>query len=177
MILGGLSLIGGWIGISKLLSLGAIPNYFHEYLEPTVTKYGEVHVGDYSHFTEYSLMLLSVAIAIAGWYLAKSKFAELKKRLPEPDTYTGMAKLLWNKYYVDEIYMKLIVNPLKSLSTNIFLNISDKKIIDGAANGSAKGWRWVSSILSLFQNGDLQAYGFYMLFGVVLVYLLVMSFL
>ncbi|NOZ60739.1 MAG: NADH-quinone oxidoreductase subunit L [Calditrichaeota bacterium] len=174
MILGGLSLIGGWIGISKLLSAGAFPNYLHEYLEPAVTKYGEVQVGHYSHATEYGLMLLSVVIAVAGWYFAKAKFHEIKRRLPDPETYTGFTRLLWNKYFVDEIYMKLIVNPLKSLSTNFFLNISDKKIIDGAANSSASGWRWVSTLLSYFQTGDTQAYGFYMLFGAALAYILVM---
>ncbi|OQX87915.1 NADH-quinone oxidoreductase subunit L [candidate division KSB1 bacterium 4484_87] len=174
MILGGLSLIGGWIGIPKLLSFGAFPNFLHEYLEPAVTKYGEVHVGHYSHATEYGLMLLSVVIAVVGWYFAKTKFYEIKKRLPDPDTYTGFTRVLWNKYFVDEIYMKFIVNPLKYLATNFFLNISDKKIIDGAANGSATGWRWVSTLLSYFQTGDLQAYGFYMLFGAALAYILMM---
>ena len=172
MILGGLSLIGGWIGIPELLSFGAIPNFFREYLEPTVSKYGHVQTGHYSHATEYGLMALSVIIAVVGWLIARSLFRELKRKLPDPATYTGVARLLWNKYYVDEIYMKLIVNPLKYLSTNIFLNLSDKRIIDGAANGSAKGWQWVATILSFFQTGNIQAYGFYMIFGSAIAILL-----
>ncbi len=172
MILGGLSLVGGWIGIPKLLSFGFIPNFFHDYLEPAVSKFGQVPSQHYSHATEWGLMILSVVIAVAGWYLARSKFLILKKRLPDPETYTGIVKLLWNKYFVDEIYMKLVVNPLKYLSTSIFLNISDKKIIDGAANGSASGWRWVSTIFALFQTGNIQAYGFYMIFGATLAFIL-----
>ena len=174
MILGGLSLVGGWIGIPKLLSLGAIPNFFHDYLEPAVSKFGQVHIHHYSHTTEYGLMALSVVIALTGWFLARSKFLVLKRRLPEPETYTGFVKLLWNKYFVDEIYMKFIVNPLKYLSTNIFLNISDKKIIDGAANGLASAWRWVSTIFALFQNGNIQSYGFYMIFGATLAFILML---
>ena len=75
-------------------------------------------------------------------------------------------KLLWNKYWVDEIYDTLIVRPLKYLSTNIFLNISDKKLIDGFADGSASGWRKVSSLFSNLQTGNIQAYGFYMIVGI-----------
>ena len=168
MILGGLSLIGGWIGIPKLLSGGAFPNFFELYLKKAVTKYSHIHIGHYDHTTEFLLMGISVLIAIAGWLLARSIFRELKKDLPAPETYTGATKILWNKYWVDEIYDKLVVNPLKSLSTNIFLNISDKKIIDGAANGSASGWRRISDLFSYLQTGNVQAYGFYMIFGVAL---------
>lgn len=174
MILAGLSLIGGWVGIPKLLSFGVIPNFFHEFLEPALSKFGHVQIHHYSHTTEYGLMALSVVIALTGWFLARSKFLVLKKGLPEPETYTGFVKLLWNKYFVDEIYMKLIVNPLKYLSINIFLNISDKKIIDGIANGSASGWRWVSTIFALFQNGNIQAYGFYMIFGATIAFILLL---
>ncbi|RQV96058.1 NADH-quinone oxidoreductase subunit L, partial [bacterium] len=166
MILGGLSVIGGWIGIPKLLSGGAIPNFFHDFLEPAVSKYGHVHIEHYSHATEFSLMGLSVLIAVIGWFLAQSIFREIKRELPDPKTYTGVPKMLWNKYWVDEIYDTIIVRPLKYLSTNIFLNISDKKLIDGFADGSASGWRKVSSLFSNLQTGNIQAYGFYMIVGI-----------
>ncbi len=171
MILGGLSVVGGWIGIPKLLSGGGIPNYFHHFLEHTLSKYGHVTLGHYSHATEYGLMILSVAIAVGGWLLARSMFGEVKRRLPDPEKYTGVQKLLWNKYYVDEIYMKLIVNPLKALSTKFFLNITDKKLIDGAANGSASGWKKVSDGISRLQTGNMQTYGLYMLLGAGIIFI------
>ena len=174
MILGGLSLIGGWIGIPKLLSFGSIPNYIHEFLEPAVSKYGHVHIGHYSHAVEYGLMALSVAIAFVGWFIARSMFGDLKRKLVDPDTYTGIPRLLWNKYFVDEIYMKFIVDPIKSLSTNIFLNISDKKIIDGFANGSASGWNKVAGLFSKLQTGNIQAYGFYMIFGAAIAFIFIL---
>jgi NADH-quinone oxidoreductase subunit L len=170
VILGGLSVIGGWIGIPKLLSFEAIPNFFHEFLEPALSKYGHVQAGHYSHATEYGLMALSVLIALAGWFFAQSLFRDLKRKLPDPAKYTGIPRLLFHKYFVDEIYMKFIVEPIKSLSTNIFLNISDKKIIDGAADGSASGWNKVAGVLSKFQTGNIQVYGFYMIFGFALAF-------
>jgi NADH-quinone oxidoreductase subunit L len=174
MILAALSVVGGWIGIPKLLSFGAIPNFFHDFVGPAVEKFGHVHIAHYSHAVEYSLMALSVAIAFTGWYIARSMFKDLKHKLPDPDTYTGLPRLLWNKYFVDEIYIKYIIEPLKFLSTNIFLNISDKKLIDGAANGSASGWNRVAGVFSKFQTGNIQAYGFYMIFGVVIAFLFIL---
>ena len=174
MILAGLSVVGGWFGIPKLLSFGAIPNFFHDFVGPAVEKFGHVHIAHYSHAVEYSLMALSVAIAFAGWYIARSMFRDLKHKLPDPDKYTGLPRLLWNKYFIDEIYIKYIVDPIKSLSTNVFLNISDKKLIDGAANGSASGWNKVAGIFSKFQTGNIQAYGFYMIFGAAIAVLFVL---
>ena len=168
MILATLSIVGGWIGIPKLLSFGAIPNFLEHFLEHDVTKYGSVHLHHYSHTVEYGLMALSVAIALAGFMLARARFSDVRKALPDPASYSGIARLLYNKYWVDEIYMKLIVNPLKSLSTNIFLNIADKRIIDGAANGSASSWRRISYLFSLLQTGNMQAYGLYMVLGAAL---------
>ncbi len=174
MVLAALSVVGGWIGIPKLLSFGAIPNFFHEFVGPAVEKFGHVQIAHYSHAVEYSLMALSVAIAFAGWYIARSMFRDLKHKLPDPDKYAGLPRLLWNKYFIDEIYIKYIVDPLKSLSTNIFLNISDKKLIDGAADGSASGWNKVAGIFSKFQTGNIQAYGFYMIFGAVIAFLFIL---
>jgi NADH-quinone oxidoreductase subunit L len=174
MILAALSVVGGWVGIPKLLSFGAIPNFFHEFVGPAVEKFGHVQIHHYSHAVEYSLMALSVAIAFTGWYIARSMFKDLKHKLPDPDTYTGLPRLLWNKYFVDEIYIKYIIEPLKFLSTNIFLNISDKKLIDGAANGSASNWNRIAGVFSKFQTGNIQAYGFYMIFGVVIAFLFIL---
>ncbi len=168
IILGCLSVIGGWIGIPKILSDGAIPNFFHDFLGPAASKYGHVEIGHYSHATEFSLMGLSVIIALIGWFFARFLFRDLKKDLPDPAKYAGVQKLLWNKYWVDEIYDTILVRPLKYLSTNIFLNISDKKIIDGAADGSALGWRRVSSLFSNLQTGNIQVYGFYMIVGIAI---------
>ncbi|MBN2008429.1 NADH-quinone oxidoreductase subunit L [candidate division KSB1 bacterium] len=168
MILAVLSTIGGWIGIPKLLSLGFIPNVLEHYLEHAVSKYGEVHLHHYSHSIEYGLMGLSVAIAIAGWFFAKRKYAAIKGQLPDPATYKGISKLLYNKYWIDELYMKIVVNPLKSLSTNVFLNITDKRLIDGVANGSASSWGRVAMMFSKLQTGNIQSYGFYMIVGAAL---------
>lgn len=168
IILGVLSLIGGWIGIPKLLTGEVIPNIFHHWLKPAVTQYGQVEIHHYSHATEFTLMGLSLVIAIAGWLIAHNKYCKLKAALPAPETYKGMVKVLWNKYWVDEIYQKLIINPLLKLSDVIFLKYMDMKTIDGIANGSAKAWRMIAQLGAFFQTGNLQTYSFYMVCGIAI---------
>lgn len=165
IILGILSLIGGWIGIPHLLSLGIIPNIFEHWLEPATTQYGHVKLHHYSHLVEYGLMLLSLGIAIVGWLLARARFRDIKAPLPEPETYTGVTRVLWNKYWVDELYETIIINPLLWLSEKVFLNTLDKGTIDGFANGSAIGWRRLSRVAAYLQTGNMQVYGFYILLG------------
>jgi len=168
MILAGLSFVGGWIGIPHLISHGLIPNVFHHWLEPVVTKYGKIELHHYSHALEWGLMAISVLIAIGGWLLARAKYRELKTAIPAPDSYKGLIKLLWNKYWVDEIYAKFIINPLVNLSEKIFLNTLDKRVIDGAANGSATGWRQLSKYAAFLQTGNIQFYGLYIMIGLVI---------
>ncbi|MBN1352153.1 NADH-quinone oxidoreductase subunit L [candidate division KSB1 bacterium] len=165
MILAALSVIGGWIGIPELLSGGVDINAFHHWLHPVASKYGHVEI-EYSHSVEIGLMIVSVVIAIAGWLIARSLYREVKEKLPDPATYTGLKKALWNKYWVDEIYEMLIYNPLLKLSDIVFLKYMDKKTIDGIANGLGKGWRQVAHIGAFFQSGNIQTYSFYMVCGV-----------
>lgn len=169
MILAGLSIIGGWIGIPELLGGHTIPNYFHHWLAPVLEKYGKIELHHYSHALEYGLMALSVAIAIAGFALAHARYHRLKKPLADPTTYSGISKILWNKYWVDEIYAKLIINPLIHLSDKIFLKLMDKGMIDGIADGSASTWQRAARIGSFLQTGNMQQYAFYILIGVAAV--------
>jgi len=175
MILGGLSLVGGWIGIPHLLGLGIIPNVLHHWLEPVVTRYGHVELHHYSHATEYGLMALSLGIAILGWFLARLKFRQVRTPLPDPDRFSGVPRVLWNKYWVDELYEKIIYKPLFWISDNIFLNKLDKATIDGFANGSARGWQQVARIFSFLQTGNIQAYGFYMLVGAAIILIIMLT--
>lgn len=166
MILAGLSIVGGWIGIPELLGGNTIPNYFHHWLAPAVEKYGKIELHHYSHTTEYGLMVLSVVIALVGFALARARYHRLKTPLVDPTTYRGINKLLWNKYWIDEIYTKLIINPLVQLSDKIFLKFMDKGMIDGIADGSARTLQQAARIGSFLQTGNMQFYAFYILIGV-----------
>jgi NADH-quinone oxidoreductase subunit L len=75
-------------------------------------------------------------------------------------------KLLYNKYYVDEIYNAAIVRPLVNGSQTVYDNF-DLKVIDGTIDGAAAATGFAGKVLSLFQSGLIKDYGLVLLLGVV----------
>ncbi|WP_282787609.1 NADH-quinone oxidoreductase subunit L [Flavobacterium croceum] len=89
-------------------------NWLNHYLAPilSATEHKEHTLGT----TEYILMAIAVAGGLVGIFMAYSKYIK-QNFVPKPDAeINGFAKTLYNKYYVDEFYMSLIVKPIKSLS-------------------------------------------------------------
>ncbi len=139
IILAGLSVIGGWIGWPTSL-FGS--NHFEHFLEPVLRSAGaEPPMGNastHASLTEYFLMLLSVAVAAGGIWLAY-QFYRTKRIAPElvagklPRFYS----MLFHKYYVDEIYDAAVVERTKDLGT--LLGRFDAGVIDGVGVDGA-GW-------------------------------------
>ncbi|MEW5874326.1 MAG: NADH-quinone oxidoreductase subunit L [Candidatus Zixiibacteriota bacterium] len=137
MALGVLSIIGGWIGWPHILGGGA---WFEEFLSPVFAHADHtlaLHEAHHSAALEYGLMGVSVLVAVLGialahrWYIRSPQSVEnLRLR------FVGVYNLLLNKYWVDEIYQALIVNPLIRGSRAIYKHF-DLGVIDGAANGLA----------------------------------------
>ncbi len=178
IVLATLSTIGGWLGISPLIGeqLGEIPNVLEGFLEPVFEHSHEivsaaVQAQSYSHGVEWLLMSCSVAIALSGVILAYVIYMAKAKELPEKlaKTYALHYRLVYNKYYVDEIYYLLVVLPIYYLS--IFLwKVVDAFCIDGiGVNGP--GWlvKKTSGGARLVQNGYLQTYGAFMALGLVVI--------
>jgi NADH-quinone oxidoreductase subunit L len=122
-----------------------------------------------SHGVEWTLMLLSVGVAVAGILVARHFYLanpEIPARLARawPRAYA----LLLNKYYVDELYDAAIVNPLLRLfrwSARVF----DLRVIDGIVNGVGSmvvGW---ARSLRRVQTGFVMNYALTMLLGALAV--------
>ena len=80
-----------------------------------------------------------------------------------------MHRVLLNKYYVDEFYDAVIVQPVKGLSERFLWKIFDAGVIDGAVNGAGtvvNGW---SAILRRLQTGSMRAYALSVFVGVVVI--------
>ena len=177
MILAALSVMGGWLGMSPLLSEFLElewPNVLEHFLEPvfeasthiTLT-HGTIHHP--SHGLEWLLMGTSVAVAAVGiafaWFIYVKRFPELPARLRE--TYSQYYDLVYNKYYVDEIYFYLFVWPVYYLGM-FFWRVVDVVFIDGiGVNGPGWAVRRGSVAVSRLQNGYIQTYGAFMLMGLV----------
>jgi NADH-quinone oxidoreductase subunit L len=81
--------------------------------------------------------------------------------------FRGLYTTLLNKYWVDEIYNAVIVQPVKLISTYLLWKFVDVLIIDGIVNGVGALVRANGSWLKRFQSGYARAYGGWILFGAV----------
>src|SRR6266550_9571244 len=108
MVLGVLSIIGGWIGWPAALG-GKFPTPFQRWLEPVMLPLGEhkFHFHEASHAQELTLMALSVSIAFVGiilaglWYWRDAAWSVPKKLAAK---FRFIYRVLDQKYYVDEAY-------------------------------------------------------------------------
>jgi len=183
MVLAILSVIGGYVGIPHVLG-GA--NHIHEFLAPVVgggAEPAKAHAGislisqawassgetgGPSAALEIALMVTSVIIALIGIgiaYLFYVKNPALPKRLAEK--WSGLYRLVFNKYYIDELYEILFIDSLKRLGTGLWRGF-DEFIIDGTVNGIAYLIGWISSGLRKIQTGLVQNYAFSMVIGAVI---------
>jgi NADH-quinone oxidoreductase subunit L len=166
IVLAGLSIVGGYIGLPHALG-GS--NQFGAWLEPLIktrgTEQGELQIG--TPTAEYVLMILSIAVALIGIYLAKKWYVD-KSETPAALSKTGFYKLIYNKYWVDQIYDTLISKPLVKAS-EINSKYVEAGIVDGFYKGLASFFYNVGSITRRMQTGALHDYLVFMAAGLILV--------
>jgi NADH-quinone oxidoreductase subunit L len=168
-ILAFLSVIGGFVGVpASLGGNNAIEHWLDPVFERAHAKIALSGMGEES--LEYVLMALSVAIAVAGIYLARTWYLR-KKEMPEriqqraPRFYT----LLFNKYYVDEAYDAAVVNPIAKGSDKLLWRGMDVGVIDWLVNAVARAVAWVSKTVRVVQSGIAETYVFVFLIGVFVI--------
>ncbi len=81
---------------------------------------------------------------------------------------TGFKKVLFKKYYVDEIYDAVIIQPIIRASRFAW-KIIDAGIVDGIANGLGNLARALGWFGSLFQTGSLNTYALFLAIGVLVI--------
>ena len=194
MILAGLSIVGGWIGWPE--SLGG-SDRFTQFLAPVMAFHGDEPTEaatTHASSTEYLLMVLSVAVGAFGIWLAYNwyiKRPEVPGKIAAASPF--LYRLLYNKYYVDQIYDAMFVNRMKDLAltlgsfdvgiinglavdgsgwlTRVSSRISmvwDKWIIDGLVNLSARIVWVLSYTVRMLQTGRVSRYALFMLLGVLI---------
>lgn len=121
---------------------------------------------------EHMLMGFSVLVAFLGVSFAYFLYGKRKLRPPKPSEEKSLKithRMLLNKYWVDEIYQAIVVNPIRLTSDKFLWKIFDVKLIDGTVNGIAYIARGLSSAGLRLQNGMVNTYAFYMVIGVAVV--------
>jgi NADH-quinone oxidoreductase subunit L len=170
MILALLSIVGGWIGIPKVLSGGKDLNFLHHWLEPvfaTAGGHGELAAGHAAHstFEELALIGLALLVAVVGIVVALSIYRRegLAEKLA---TRSGpIYTLVRNLYWVDELYDLVILRPFYRVSR--FFAAFDRWVVDGLVNASGVTAEITGHVVKLFQTGFVRHYALTFLLGVV----------
>ncbi len=165
-ILAFLAIVGGYIGLPPILGGGA---WFDHFLAPVMAAVPGTHeTAHHTVSTEYLLMLTSIIAALLGITIAYMYYI---KNPDKPKALAlkaaGLYRLLLNKYYIDELYDYIVVNPLYILSL-IFWKIFDIRIVDGFANGLAKTFGFASERFRIAQTGMVRNYALSFLLGVII---------
>ncbi len=116
------------------------------------------------------LVAISVISGFAGialawlFYLARPGLAG-----SAASSFGALYRWVYNKYYVDEAYNAVVVQPVVNSSDRILWRGIDVGLIDGVVNGIGSRARGLGGVLKLFQSGNIRSYAAWVLAGAVLV--------
>jgi NADH-quinone oxidoreductase subunit L len=164
IVLAVLSLIGGFVGIPAALGGNHVLN---EFLAPVFAGSASLEAHHLSHETEYMLMGVVIGLTVVMILIAYVLFVN-KKKLPADETSMNpVQRLIFNKYYIDELYNAIITKPLNGISKATDAVI-EKLLIDGIVNGAGRVVTWGSKTVRLAQTGNTGFYIFAMVIGVII---------
>jgi len=176
VILGILSAIGGAINLPAFLHLpGGATGILDRWLDPVVgaptLAIAHSATPELPSGTELLLVGLAVVIAVTGILIALARCrpaALVPKRDARPSE--GVERVLEHKYYVDELYDRAVVTPVVEGSRFVLWKGIDAGLIDGLfVNGSAWLARGFGAVGSWIQSGQVGAYAWAFVIGVIAV--------
>lgn len=147
LVLAVLSIIGGWVGIPAALVPDA--EALQHFLSPVIPVLSHT----VSHETEYALMALSTGLVLAMIIAAWMRYRNYQPGAPA----NAFINLLENKWYVDELYNKIIVRPLSALA-GWLRGVVEVSVIDGLVNGVGRAVQYSARQLRLAQSGQVGVY-------------------
>ena len=180
VILALLALTGGWMGWPEALH-GS--NAFGHFLEPALNTVRDVGNGAMVGTTKVELVTssrlelglsgLAMLVAALGWFTAHM-FYVTNTELPEKmaRSYAGIRTMLVNKFWVDEIYNALIVQPWLFISRYVLGTVVETGVVQGgglAASGATLG---LGGLFRRIQSGNIRSYAGWLALGAAAVLLI-----
>jgi len=158
IILAILSFFGGIISLPG-------HSWLNEYLSPLFSK-----VTQEEHTfgtTEYALMTVATIGALIGIGIAYKKYLKDNTIPSEDPEITGVTKVLYNKYYVDEAYDAIFVKPVNVLSS--FFRDSVETTLSALVFGLGKVTNEIAFQGKRIHNGSIGLYLFAFVIGVIVI--------
>ncbi len=162
------SVFAGWVGMPSVMGVNRLEEFFAPVFKETSAAPSVAVPATLPALTEWLLIGASIVAGLLGigmafwFYIANPEVpVQLAARFPR------IYNLLWRKYYVDEIYHVLFVEPGRRFALFLW-QVIDVKLIDGFANGLGRAFARINRVLRRAQTGYARAYALAMLIGTVL---------
>lgn len=170
MVLAVLSALGGFMGVPEVLG-GT--HQLAEFMSPLFDASRQVNPEAFlpttlSHSDEYMLMGISVGVALISGIVAYVMYlSKGAVPAPESETRTGLQNVVYNKYYIDELYDAVFVKPIRTLS-NLLYSFGEF-FVDLFVDGTGKLLKALSNLGRQTQTGSTGTYIFAMVVGIMLI--------
>jgi len=105
---------------------------------------------------------LVVVMIIAAWVMFRNYKAKES---------SAFGKILENKWYVDELYESIVVQPLHRFA-GFLKSVIETKVVDGLVNGVDKAVNYGSRQFRLLQSGQVGSYVLLMVVSMVLIFVI-----
>ncbi|MDD3344308.1 MAG: NADH-quinone oxidoreductase subunit L [Sulfurospirillaceae bacterium] len=145
------SLGAGFLGLPVLLG-------GHNLIGEWLAQWG-VRASHVSHETEWMLLGLNITVSMIGIGLAYRKFKnyDLSKE-------TLLEGVVYHKFYIDEMYDKFFVQPLRRLSERISVSV-DVEVVNAFVMALSYGFVRIGKVIAVVQNANVRFYAFVMILG------------
>jgi len=137
--------------------------------------YAEMVFFGHPHHAEINIgiALTSTVFAVGGiilaWYIYYKKAVDTDMLMHK---FQPVYNLLWNKFYIDELYEWIFDNVMMGIAW--LFNQTDRKVVDGVADGFGDNVRHTGGWMRFIQTGNLQNYAL-IIFGAIILIILLMA--
>ena len=175
-----ISMTAPLIVLAILSAIGGLLNlpgggWLHHFLEPIFAGSQQVNPAalnlELDHTTEYTLMAVSAGVALVALVIAYVTYIS-RSVVPAPESAERSlsTQIVYNKYYIDELYETIIIRPIRGLGDALYS--FGEGLVDGVVNGVALLVRGSSSQLRRLQSGSIGFYVLAMVVSIVLIFAL-----
>jgi NADH-quinone oxidoreductase subunit L len=149
------AVLAGLVGIPRILTFGVLTeNRFGSFLEPVIAEVGQPVEHAVSAGLEWGLIVIAIAVALLGWFLAWSTYAGdrgLARAEARAARFPAVHRVLVNKYWVDELYDATVVRGVRAAARGLFR--FDASFLDGLlVNGARHATVAFSLVSGLFDK-------------------------
>jgi NADH-quinone oxidoreductase subunit L len=180
IVLGALAVVGGLVNVEPETPLVGLFDFgqgeaLHRWLHPALAGADRVNAQNVGNLPEPAHaawpIILAVVIGLGGlavaWALVGARRDRIGDAATEPAYANGTERVLYNKWYVDELYDRIVVGPVQGLS-RLFARF-DMGVIDWLVDLFGRLSQMFGVAFGRLQTGQLNTYAFALVVGVVIV--------